>query len=354
MARWKAIPVAGLAALIVGAALVSTQYGRASAAPSPNGSLSLDCDTAVAGIQATCGPIGAGARDIAVVFQNNLSTAVTMSALNFDLVGNNKAVFTPNPAGGDQNLNSNPDFNEAGFPTLGCTLPPPNPNIDPPAASTSRSQLVCIAPGNGPTIAAGASLLLATVHYTVSGTSGIGNFTLENVSLTDNGIFEIGSCNQVIAVQIDCPGATVTLGGGATATPTSTSTAVPTATPSSTPCGGTCPPTATGTTIKGVTVTPTPGTPTVSPPPTIAGGGSPTTAAPGVNPPPPGTGPGGNAGAGGARPIRLPDTGSDGGSANRNSIALIALFALVAGGLAGGAYLGTTKLSSARRRQDED
>ena len=34
MARWKAIPVAGLAALIVGTALFSTQYRTASAAPS--------------------------------------------------------------------------------------------------------------------------------------------------------------------------------------------------------------------------------------------------------------------------------------------------------------------------------
>ena len=345
MARWKAIPVAGLAALIVGTALFSTQYRTASAAPSAaiatDLSLSLDCDTATAGIQASCNP-APGAFDIAVVLTNNSAGSVTLSAVNFDLVGDNKPNFTPTAA----------VANTAGLAPLICNSPPPTLDTDlvTDAPNVSRSRFICFTGGTGPTIPSLGSLLLGTVSYMRTGAVQ-GIFTLEQVSLTDNGFFELGSCNPVIEVLIDCFGATVT---GTVPTPTSTSTAVPTATPSPTPCAGTCPPTATTTTIKGVTVTPTPGTPTVSPPPTVADGGSPTTAAPGVNPPPPGTGPGGNAGAGGARPIRLPDTGSDGGSANRNSIALLALFALVAGGLAGGAYLGTTKLSSARRRQDED
>jgi hypothetical protein len=87
-----------------------------------------------------------------------------------------------------------------------------------------------------------------------------------------------------------------------------------------------------------VTITPTPGGETATPAP-----GEPTTAPGGETPVAPGGGggqqPGGGTGAGGGRPITLPDTGANGGGGiDWSSFGLVGLLALVAGTIAGGTY----------------
>ena len=129
---WMGALMAGAVLALFAAvpALLLTR-GAGAAVPPTDVDLSLDCDTAVAGIQATCAQAAAGSRDIAVILRNNTTTDTTLSAFNFDVLGDNSPVFTPNPATAVI-LDSNPDANQAGYPTLGCSLPHRLLTINPP------------------------------------------------------------------------------------------------------------------------------------------------------------------------------------------------------------------------------
>lgn len=255
MAR-KSYPRALVFALLAAGAVVLAMVGVSPARPQQAEagvplpfSVLIDCDTSTVGIQTSCSyPSSTTTKDLDVIFVNNSGGPTSISSLQFTLKGDNQPIFNPGPISGDAN-NSNPDFNEAGFSasTVLCSLTPPARDNDP-SLTLSASKLLCFT-GNsdGPFIADGASLLIGTVHFLVSG-PGVGHFTLGNVAFGDNGGTENTSCNPAIDFPGTCGIAIVTI----LAPPTATDTPTPSSTPTITNT-----PTVTNT----PTLTPTPSVP---------------------------------------------------------------------------------------------
>lgn len=346
MRKWHALPVAALVALATATGLfsaVATSPAEAGDPPQPTGTLSVDCDTATAGVQNSCS-FAPGTLTVNIVFENTGVAAVELGAVQFEITAP-QLTFDP-PAGADANLNSNPNFSESGIGAVGtwsCT--PPGVDNDTDASSTVANSLFpCFeSTGTATTVAAGASVLAATVTYTTL--AGQGDLVLNNADVGDaDGFPIILSCTTGILAADACNDANVTITGVVADTPTPG----PSATPTATPCL-TCP-TATSTSLAFITVTPTPGGETAT---AVPGGEQPTTVPggeqPGGNPPPTGGNPGGGAGAGGAGPIRLPDTGDGSGGVNWSGMSLVMLAALAAGGLAGGTYFYAARRVTARR-----
>jgi hypothetical protein len=265
-----------------------------------------------------------------------------VGSFNF-AVTTNQLILNP-PVGADANLNANPNFSESGVGSVGtswsCTPPAPTNDSDA-SAAVAQSELSCFeSTGTGPNVAVGSSIVLATVTYTAA--SGSADLVISNADVGDpfgtpivSGVAspDTAGCRDINGADA-CIDADVTVSGTAANTPTPTNTPAPT----STPCtGGGCPPTSTSTSLAFVTITPTPGGETATPAP-----GEPTTAPGGETPVAPGGGgqqPGGGTGAGGGRPITLPDTGANGGGGiDWSSFGLVGLLALVAGTIAGGTY----------------
>ena len=237
MAR-KSYPRALVFLLLAAGAVVFATIGIAPTRPQPAHagaplpfSTLIDCDTATSGIQSTCSfPAGRTTEDLAVILVNNSGVNSSISALQFTLKGDNQPLLNPGPTSGDPN-NSNPDFNEAAFAasTVGCGLTPPNRDSDI-SPTLSASKIVCFT-GNadGPIIADGASMLIGTVHFVVSGT-GVGHFTLGGVAFGDNGGLETMTCNPAVDFAGTCGTAMVTILPPPTATDTPTATFTPTIT----------------------------------------------------------------------------------------------------------------------------
>ena len=234
-----------LFALALVALPIGMRVRHAAAGPAPL-ALRLDCDPVTPGVQANCTyPQNTTSVDIDVVLENNSAAATTLSAFNFDVIGDNNGGFRPKPGAVD-NLDGNPDYNQALSTALNCRIPPPNPDTNP-SLAVSDSLLVCFT-GNpdGPTIAAGAAVLLATVHYATG--NAVGGFTLANVQASSNDYAETMSCAPVVEIAGDCSGAVVRVGtvsdtatpttAPPTSTPTATPTYAPVMTPSGTPAGG--------------------------------------------------------------------------------------------------------------------
>lgn len=358
MRRWQAIPVAAIVALAMGAIMFTRTPGTAQAGVPTQVEFYLDCGS---GLGANCTlPSGTTSLDIGAYIQNNTGGPIVLTALGLVISDDNQPAFAPNVPGScvAPAFDCNPDFNQVGLDGAGsgwnCGSPAPVPDQNA-SATVAESNLACnTGSTTTPAIADGGTLLLATVHYTT--TDGVANFSFNSTGVGngalvfDDSFSELGTCGPVVAVDANCFGVTVQIGASAatnTPVPTSTPTAPPTSTP--TPCvGGGCP-TATSEAFK--TVTPTPGGETATPAPaatTAPGGEQPGTgeqpgAAPG------GEQPGGNTGAGGARPIRLPDTGSSNSSSNGSL--LLALLATAGVGLAaGGLYFGAAAVADKRRR----
>ena len=353
MRRWHALPVAALVAFVAGAMLFGIATPRDASAVG-GVTLEVDCDAVTAGIQTACAPANpAAATDAALVLVNNSGASFELGAFDFTLRSEDDTVLTAS-AGGAPATDANPDFNDAALNQNGaawsCTPPSPDNDdqgddlaTDSPITLSNvgfdASFLSCFnASLTGPVIADGSSVVIATVHYT--GVSvGVSALNLNRAGVGDVQGIPVVDCTD------DCVSASVNIGGAAapTATPTTLDTATPTATATS--CvGAACP---SPTSLAFVTVTPTPGPET----PTAVSGGGETPAAP----PPPGGGdgggqPGGGTGAGGGRPITLPDTGSGAnGGIDWSQATLLALLALAAGGVAGGAYLGATVVNRRTR-----
>ncbi len=227
---------AALLILAVGAVALPLMlpHHRASADAAPF-ALRLDCDPATAGVQSACTyPQGTAFVDVDVVFENNSSAATTIGSFNFDAISIPQPALNPKP-GVDANNDTNPDLNDAAFPAdFTCAYTPSTPDIDPnPDRAQSRS--ICFTSTNdGPTVPAGTSLRLATVHYTSS--NAVSSVSLEGVQISDNLVDEVMSCSEVVQSAGDCTGATITVGtvfNTATSTPTAvTPTPLPQMTPS--------------------------------------------------------------------------------------------------------------------------
>ncbi len=177
-----------------------------------NTELALDCDTAVAGVQAACTyPPGTPTIAIDVVFSNLLLAGADIGSFNFDILGTNQAVFNPaTPV--DANMNANPDFAEASVGTLGtwaCTPPAPDRDANPSPTATD-SFLSCFVSDVGNPIPAGQSRILARLHLNVTGT-GTGTFTLANFGLWTGAGSELGSCNPLNVQPATCAAATLTI-----------------------------------------------------------------------------------------------------------------------------------------------
>jgi hypothetical protein len=343
--------MAAVVALAVGVVLFGSG-GATRVAASPQagvatGSVSLDCDPGTAGVQSSClFSTGTTSVDVAVVFTNNSGSPQTVGSFQFNVVAN-QSIFNP-LNGVNTNLNAKPDFNETGMTGTGWSCNPPAPNKDTNANPAIADSLLSCFDGSadGPSVANGASVVLATVHY--SSIDGVGAFTTHDVVVTDNGGFELLSCNpQILTTTGVCNDTSIQIGAN-TPTPTSTPTITPTPADTSTPApAGTATPEG----YKSVTPTGTPATSTPVPGSETAVATATDTA---VVPPPVAPPPSGDAGAGGTRPIRLPDTGGGKASTDWSAMSIIVLAALAAGALAGGLYLGVAQLASVRREDGED
>jgi hypothetical protein len=360
MRRWHAVPVAVLTALTVGMALFTNaapvRAGNPTPPPTPSFTLSVDCNSTGTGdtsIQSSCSLLsGTTSVTVGIVLTNVtgphdplllLPVDVTPNAFGFTLTAGEGLTSTALPAENTAVLGSG---------NFDCTLGGP-PTQDP-------ESLGCFLGigKTGTTVADGASIVLSRITYNIPGDVGP-TFTLTNGELADTatGILITG-CLDGINNANACFDATLSVGGAGVPTSTPTSPAAPTDTPTptntptatrtpacnangtATPQGSTLPPCPTNTPQNFVTVTPTPGGETA----TVPAGTGETPA-----PPPPGGGgqPSGNTGGAGGRPITLPDTGSGGGnSIDWSTASLLALIALAAGGVAGGAYVMAARRSS--------
>ncbi|MBI5285753.1 MAG: hypothetical protein HY874_11745 [Chloroflexi bacterium] len=358
MRRWQAIPVAAVAALLTGVALFAsaplvTTYAAPSAAAPPTDQyyIALDCGSGP-GVDCDIPVPASGALDVAVKFGNPVAMggAKNLAAFNFD-------VYNPNAAQLGVGVGV-PTRNAAFTGLTSCASPAADDDTGLYGAGATDSFLSCLDPsGAGDTFASGSVTTLGTVHYNVNAVSGgSAALVLFSVSAVDPDGVPVVTCDPTNSppdapivpdpgtAAGECANVTINFTGAPTATPTATATPV-TVVPTNTPIVGT------PTSLAYVTVTPT-GSPTVPATDTPSAGTTPAATAPtggGT-----GTTPGGGSGAGGAGPIRLPDTGS--GSERGidwTFAAVAALLALGAGGVAGGLYFGAASVAQGRRSRRE-
>jgi hypothetical protein len=170
--------------------------------------LAIDCDLAKAGIQNSCTFSPNSSADVGVVLVNANSGDTAVDAFNFELTSANKAAFTPKQ-GLDGNLNANPDFNEAIFGPWSCVPPSPQADTGAAAPSGSVSFLSCYnSEFNGPAVANGQSLLLATIHFS-TGASGSSALSMAEVTVGDDEGRGIVYCFPANIIDTPCLGATV-------------------------------------------------------------------------------------------------------------------------------------------------
>ena len=340
MRKWQAIPVAAVAAFLAGAALFTSVSPVARADPPPQ-TVSLVCQ-----VHADCKfPDGTTSIDVDVVLTNNDVSPVSVSNFNFEVYNGNPAFLTP----------LTPDPTASGF---NCSSPVPvaDNGLYTNATDSTVSCINPSTPSGDIIVQPSDTATLGTAHFTAVGPDSV-DLILTNVTV--GGSFDL-ACDPDTgsppdaptgAGLADCTGATVIVGqGGLTSTPappTSTPTPVP---PTKTPCVANCP---TSTSLAYVTITPNAGTQTATAPTAV-----PATAVPGGPPPPPppaggGTQPGGGAGAGGARPVHLPDAGVGGkNSVDWTAAMLLSLLAVAIGGATGALYFGAAHISASRRGRD--
>lgn len=203
----------------------------------PNFSMSIDCDLTTAGIQSACDvPLGAGHLDVGVVVSNQPPAGTDLASFNFELHDPSLARLTPAP-GIDQAFNANPDFNEI-LPGSWACAPAPSNNTGVDGPSAAVSFLSCFTGGRGVSLPAGASVLVATVHYNIpsGATPGDIPLSLAYASAGNHDGFA-RDCNPAnsASAAMECPGATVRLVEAAPLTPTAVPTHTPTPATARTP-----------------------------------------------------------------------------------------------------------------------
>ncbi len=187
--------------------------------PTPAGRyFAIDCDLATAGIQDDCTyTTDAGVVDVGVVFVNEGGAPATSCCFNFHVVSPDLTRLDP-PAIADVApfLNSNPDVNDALFPGIDCSFPPPDNDNGFGGPGTATSYLGCFEVVNpGPVIPAGGSILLGTVRYNVPGTALAGTvpLNLDFSAFYGDDIQEVGSCDPLIIEPATCVNASITFIG---------------------------------------------------------------------------------------------------------------------------------------------
>jgi hypothetical protein len=343
MRKWQAIPVAAVAAFLAGAALF-TSAAPVVRAVGPVQTLALVCQ-----VQADCKfSGGTTAIDVDIVLTNNDTSSISVANFNFEVYNSNKAFLTP----------STPTIAIPHSPTdhFNCSLKAPVADSGAYGGSATGSSVSCInadSPTGDVVVLASQAVTLGTVHFAANGPDSA-ELLLTNVTVA--GVSDILACDPDEAPPAvpagaglaPCSGATAVVGqGGFTSTPavptdTPTATATPTATRTKVPT--------TPTSLAYVTITPNAQTQTATAPTAV-----PATPVPG-GPPPPAAGGGkpagntGGAGAGGSRPINLPNAGTGArGGIDWTSAALMALLAVAIGGVAGALYFGVAQAAESRR-----
>jgi hypothetical protein len=159
----------------------------------------IDCDVSAPGTQDRCNvSAGATSWDIGVVVSNRSGVDSTIGSFNFDMHDSDTSRLVP-VAGIDDNLDANPDFNQAEL-TNGawqCNPPAPSPDLGTDGPGRAVSRLVCYVPGGTPTtIADGQDLTIAVVHYAVPGGALSGDVTLDlgYVEVTDQTFTRTAGC----------------------------------------------------------------------------------------------------------------------------------------------------------------
>jgi hypothetical protein len=290
---------------------------------------------------------------VAVCLQSNPNN-VEVAAFQFRILHDDTIIQAPEVANAGTALDDNPDAN-AGATTFST------PNLGTAANWDCSGGVGAFpvgdldaTPGDGDgTVFSGGCANQSGVGVTLfTGPLGVVTFdivgggttalTLANVSVTDNNLVEVGSCNPPVDAPATCNNGSITV-SGATNTPLpATSTPTPPG-PTNTPCVGTaCNPTpitndssSTPTPSATGEATTVPGETPGAPPPPPPGGGA---------PPPPGTGTG-QPGAG----VTGPDTGDGTGSGSGSSMNLMLIAASGALFVAAGAGVAWR-----RRRAEQD
>jgi hypothetical protein len=206
------------------------------ATPSANFELALDCDLGQAGIQDTCSaPLDAGTLDVGVVLSNMSDVPDTLAAFNFDVRDDSEPLLTP-PFIAGGSLDRNPDFNQAALPTdFFCDVTLNDRLTGDPTTAVSVLSCIDSAVESAPTIAGGARVQVATVHYNLLAAGGPATLELDDAHFYNAGAIGIGHCPETVerVVFIACRGVTVTILPAATPqppveTPTPTVTNTPT------------------------------------------------------------------------------------------------------------------------------
>ncbi len=217
-----------------------TQTATPTATPIPEFFVKVDCDPALAGIQANCSyPVDAGALDVDIYVVSESVLTEHAASFNFELHAPDLARLSPLP-GLDVNLDGNPDFNQSLAGSWTCAGPPPNPNTGADGPGKAVSFLSCFDASfplpSGALLPAGGQLKLGTVHYQVPPGASPGSvpLVLSAVSVGNDAIIEYVSCLQENVppafpiVVGPCMDGVINLFEPPTATPTSTPTPTPT------------------------------------------------------------------------------------------------------------------------------
>jgi hypothetical protein len=242
MPRPRILAAIALLALVVTAVSLAPRliasHGVAAAAPTPF-ELYLDCAPG-GGIDNACTlPSGTSSFDVDVVAKNNSGAAVSIATFNFVLVDDNKPNFTPaTPSCTPPFLDCNPDFNQAAIPAAGMSCSPvPSPDTGHDGLATTAESLIACGTETpaAPYVPAGASVVLATVHY--NAIDGYAHLSLAEAGIYNDVFDELMTCNPVYVTEGNCFGATMDIGnvGTNTPSPTPTNTGTPTAIPTATP-----------------------------------------------------------------------------------------------------------------------
>lgn len=169
--------------------------------------VSIDANTAVAGVQATA-TVGSP-LSIAVLIGN----ASDVQAFNFEVVYDQTALTSPTISTGSD-LDRNPDANQAVLQATGrtwaCSPPAPTGDKDP-SPTVGSAFLSCFSTGvpAGPAMSV-AGDVVATVQFTAVH-PGASSLTLQNLNVFKAGGTETGSCNPVVVIAATCAGATLTV-----------------------------------------------------------------------------------------------------------------------------------------------
>lgn len=185
--------------------------------PRQQSSLTIDvtCDISSPIVEASCRATPGTTIEVGFVVTNRTAAPVGVASFQFALVNDNRGLLQPLP-GADNNLNGNPDFEEASFAspdTWTCAIPAPKPDTGEGGPERSVSWMGCFTiGGEQAVIQPGERLLLARVAYQVAFAGG-GEATLEfgDVFVGDDFANTVGYCTPVD--DFACDGAVIRVRG---------------------------------------------------------------------------------------------------------------------------------------------